>query len=404
LNNERAVLAACICDRKAFDAIGDHIQEGDLTEQGKVVLDAIAEYYDRDAKAARVDTEILARDVSRGLPNPKHQRVFTSLIEGLAGMEVSPGNVVHDFICMSRDSVGNKLSVALASGADTTEVRKLIDEYEKWSEAEDLASDEEMVVRGANIRELVGQHFDQSNLIRMLPSSLNERLDGGMRRGHHVLVFARPEVGKTLFVINLMSGFLRDGHTVLYVGNEDPLPDVVLRVITRLTGMTAHEIQADPDKADELARSVGYNNLVLASMCPGTPKEIEALVLEYKPDIVVVDQLRNLHVSEDNRVIQLEKAATAMRNLGKKHNLLVVSVTQAGDSASGKGVLDMGDVDFSNTGIPSQMDLMIGVGMTQQDEAGGRRTVSLSKNKRTGRHDFFPVHIDPQYNRIRSMG
>ncbi len=404
MNNERAVLAACLVDRRAFDAIGDHIQESDLTEQGRVVLSAIEDYYERDAKATRVDAEILVRDISRGIPNPKHQRVFEQLVTGLNGMEVSPENVVHDFIGMRRDSVGNKLSVALASGADTTEIRTLIDEYEKWSEAERLADDEEMVVRGANIRELVSAHFHQENLIRILPSSLNGRLDGGMRRGHHVLVFARPEVGKTLFVINMMSGFLRDGHTVLYVGNEDPLPDIVMRVITRLTGMTAQEVQADPDKADELARQVGYDNLILASLCPGTPKEIEALVAEYKPDVVVVDQLRNLHLSEDNRVIQLEKAATAMRNLGKKHSLLVVSVTQAGDSASGKGVLDMGDVDFSNTGIQGQADLMVGIGMTQQDESGGRRTISLSKNKRTGRHDFFPVHIDPQLNRIRSMG
>lgn len=404
MNNERAVLAACLADRKAFDAVGDHIREGDLTEQGKVVLDAIAEYYGRDTTAGRVDHEILVRDIHRGLPNPKHQRVFTSLVEGLAGMEVSPANVVHDFICMRRDSVGNQLSVALASGADATEVRTLIAEYEKWSEAEELASEEEIVVRGASVRELVASHFDRSNLVRVLPSSLNERLDGGVRPGHHLLVFARPETGKTLFVINMISGFLRDGRTVLYVGNEDPLPDIVMRVITRLTGMTVGEIENDPDEADRRAREVGYDNLILASLCPGTPREIEELVVEHKPQIVVVDQLRNLHVSEDNRVIQLEKAATAMRNLGKKHGLVVVSVTQAGDSASGKAVLEMGDVDFSNTGIPAQMDLMIGIGMTQQDEAAGRRVISLSKNKRTGRHDYFPVHVDPQFNRVRSMG
>jgi len=404
MSNERGVLAACIADRTAFDRIADHVQDGDLTEQAALVLRAVREYYDRDAAATRVDPEILSREIARGIANPKHQQVFTSMVTDIAGMDVSPSNVVHDFISIRRDAVGARLSVALATGADDEVVRKLIVEYENWCDAETLADEEEMVVKGASVRELVADHFTDAGLIRMLPSSLNERLDGGMRRGHHVVVFARPEVGKTLFVINLMSGFLRDGHTVLYVGNEDPLPDIVMRVITRLTGMSSDEVRADPDKADELARQVGYDNLILASLCPGTPREIEALVLEYKPDIVVVDQLRNLHVHEDNRVIQLEKSATALRNLGKRHNLLVVSVTQAGDSASGKGVLDMGDVDFSNTGIPAQADLMVGLGMSQQDEAAGRRVISLSKNKRTGRHDFFPVHLDQRFNRIRSMG
>ena len=404
MSNERAVLAACVASRPAFDSIADHVSEGDFTEQANLVLRAIREYYARDPAATKVDAEILSREISRGVANPKHQKVFDMMVTDIAGMEVSPGNVVHDFIAMRRDATGAKLSVALATGTDDAVIRKLIAEYEGWAEAETLADDEEMVVKGTNVRELVANHFTDKNLIRMLPSSLNDRLEGGMRRGHHVVVFARPEVGKTMFVINLMSGFLRDGHTVLYVGNEDPLPDIVMRVIARMTNMPSEEIRADPDKADELARQAGYDNLILASLCPGTPREIEGLVLEYKPDVVVVDQLRNLHVHEESRVIQLEKSATAMRNLGKRYDVLVVSVTQAGDSASGKGVLDMGDVDFSNTGIPAQADLMIGIGMSQQDELAGRRVISLPKNKRTGVHGFFPVHVDPKLNRIRSMG
>jgi KaiC/GvpD/RAD55 family RecA-like ATPase len=404
MSNEQAVLAACIADRGAYDKIGDHVQEGDFTEQAAMVLRAVREYYERDGAAVSVDPEMLTREIVRGVANPKHQRVFESLISNIVSLKVSPGNVVHDFIAVRRDAVGAKLSVALASCDDDEVIRKLMDEYEGWCSAEKLADDEEMVVRGASVRELVTSHFTDEGLIRMLPSSLNDRLDGGLRRGHHVVVFARPEVGKTMFVINLMSGFLRDGHTVLYVGNEDPLPDIVMRVISRLTGMVSAEIRASPDKADELARSAGYDNLILAALCPGTPKEIEGLVLEYKPDVVVIDQLRNLHVREESRVIQLEKSATAMRNLGKRHSVLVVSVTQAGDSASGKSVLDMGDVDFSNTGIPAQADLMIGIGMSQQDELSGRRVLSLAKNKRTGRHDYFPVHVEPTINKIRSMG
>ena len=100
---------------------------------------------------------------------------------------------------------------------------------------------------------------------------------------------------------------------------------------------------------------------------------------------------------------KLEKAATAARNLGKSNNVLVVSITQAGDSASGKGPLEMGDVDSSNTGIPAQVDVMVGLGATHDDEQGFRRIVSLPKNKRSGRHEFFPVRIEPQLSNIRSL-
>ena len=404
MNNERTVLAACLRSREAFDKIYDHIGDSDFTEQGKLVVNAMRDYYARDKDATRIDAELLGREISRGIANPKHRRVFEGMVSDIAALEVSPANVVHDLIAIKRETAGARLSVALATGEDINTVRKLVAEFEKWCDAESLAEQTEEIAQGLAVAELVASHFSEAGLIRLLPSGLNDRLDGGLRKGHHVVVFARPEMGKTLFVVNMMAGFLRDGHKVLYVGNEDPLPDIIMRVICRITGMTSEQVRADPDTADARAREVGYDNLVLASLAPGTPREIEGLVLDYGPDVLVVDQMRNLHVHEESRVTQLEKSATAMRNLGKRHNVLVVSVTQAGDSASGKGVLDMGDVDFSNTGIPAQADVMVGIGATQQDEAAGRRIISLPKNKRSGRHDYFPVLIDAQTSRIRSLG
>jgi RecA-family ATPase len=158
----------------------------------------------------------------------------------------------------------------------------------------------------------------------------------------------------------------------------------------------------DPEGADALAREMGYDNLVLASLTPGTPKEIERLIIDHKPDVVVMDQLRNLLVGEENFTRSLERSAQIVRALGKKHNALVLSVTQAGDSASGKSILDMGDVDSSNTGIPAQADVMIGIGMSRDDELQGRRVLSLPKNKAGGNHDSFPVRVDLARSRVYS--
>ena len=63
----------------------------------------------------------------------------------------------------------------------------------------------------------------------------------------------------------------------------------------------------------------------------------------------------------------------------------------------------MGDVDFSNTGIPAQADVMVGIGMDASLEAEGLRTISLPKNKVSGIHDNFPVRITPQLSRITSV-
>lgn len=400
---ERRLLASCIKSRGAFDTIEQFLDRSDFTEQGQLLLQQLHKFYERDPKADVADPELILSAICRELPNPKHHVVFKDMLASLAGMEVSPENAAADYVAVKREKVGNKLASALAAGRPPDVVGPLVEKYQELLESElNPKQKETQVLVGASVMDLVAARNRDGGLIRLFPNSLNERLDGGLLRGHHVVIFARPEVGKTTFVVNSNRGFLRQQLKVLYCGNEDPIEDVVLRHVSCLADMTKHEVIDDPEGADRLARENGYDNLVLASMTPGSPKEIEALVVEHKPDVLVVDQLRNLMVGEENFTRQLERAAQAVRAIGKKHNCLVLSVTQAGDSASGKSILDMGDVDSSNTGIPAQADVMIGIGMSRDDELQGRRVLSLPKNKAGGNHDSFPVRVDLTKSRVLS--
>ena len=400
---ERRLLASLIKSRTAFDKVADHVSREDLTEQGQMILTHVTRYYERDPKAASVDPALLLAGMCRELPNPKHHKVFGGIIDSLVEQEVSPENAVSDYLAVKREKVGNKLATALAAGKAPDEVAPLVERYLELltPELEQQETGGQVYV-GESVASLVAARNREGGVIRIFPRVLTERLDGGCLRGHHVVVFARPEVGKTTFVINAIYGFLKQSLKVLYVGNEDPLDDIVLRAVSRLSDLTKHEIIDDPDAADRLARENGYDNLVLASMTPGTPKEIEALVIEHKPDVVVVDQLRNIIVGEENFTRSLERVAQMLRAIGKRHNALMISVTQAGDSASGKSILDMGDVDSSNTGIPAQADVMIGIGMSRDDEMQGRRVISLPKNKPGGNHDSFPVRVDLQRSKVLS--
>lgn len=398
--SERNLIGAFIASREAFDRIAEHLEEGDLTEQARVIVNHLESYYSRDPEAAHADPDLLARDVSRSMSNPKHRETFDHLIKGISAEQVSPANVVHDYISVKREAVGHRLASMLAAGRAPEEVRPMIALYEDWATAQDLDEEEDEVWQGASVADLVRTSYEEGALTELWPPALNERLDGGLLPGHHVVLFARPEMGKTMFLVNAIAGFLSQERTVLYIGNEDPLADVVIRVVSRLTGMTKHDILADPDTADAGARANGYDNLILASLTPGSPREIEALCVKYKPDVLMIDQLRNLNTGDENFVIKMDRAAQAARNLGKKHDMVVLSVTQAGDSASGRAVLDMGDCDFSNTGVPASCDVMIGMGATSDDEAMGRRVLTLCKNKRGGNHDAIPVNVDPHTSSI----
>lgn len=403
MNYERNILAAIIQSREAWNLIAGRLGEEDLTEHGGIILQAVRSYYDKDSDAQACDKELLVNAISRKLSNPKHREMFTNLVNEIVAEKVSPANVMADYFAMKREDAGSRLASALLSKREG-EVDDLLEEYERWKDPQDdEGNNDEEVVSGLSVMELVTERLSQTNLIKVLPRALNDKLDGGLLPGNHLILFARPEMGKTMMVINMMAGFVRQEKKVLYVGNEDPLSDIIMRMVCRLTGKTKAEVVAGPEAADTEARERGYGNIIFAGMAPGTPREIEKLMRQFEPDVVMIDQLRNLSMKEDNTVVKLERAATAVRTLGKRYGAAIISVTQAGDSASGKAVLDMGDVDFSNTGIPAAADVMVGLGATHDDEAAERRVISLPKNKRGGDHGFFPVSIDRMRNKVVSL-
>ena len=400
---EKQILASAMQDRDAYEAVVMHVGHADFSEQGWVIWEGIRTYYDNDSGSKCIDGPLLAASITRLIAADKHKEMFERLVHSLGELEVSPANVVVDLIETKRDVAGKQLAQAIVSGRHEWD---LLSAYQTLLEADalpDEAEDDE-ARQGFSVAELVAERFDQSNLIRVLPTSLNDRLDGGVKRGHHIVLFARPEMGKTMMTIEMMSGFARQGLVVLYIGNEDPLDDITMRVVNRLSGMTKPQVMADPNKADAAAREAGYENIILQSLAPGTAREITKLIEKYKPDVLVLDQLRNLNMHQDNYVLALEQAAKQARQWAKRYSCVVVSVTQAGDSASGKAVLDLGDVDYSNTGIPAQADLMIGMGQTSTHAANGEIVLSLPKNKISGNHEYFACSVEPQLSKINSLG
>lgn len=399
--NERKILAAFMQSREAWSQAASYVDpDKDMSPEASIILKHINEFYEADENAKLCDSEILIARIERSIPSNKVSKVVTGLVAGLSQAETSGTNVAKEIIALRANSIGLEIASRLASGKSGPDVLRLMSEYSDVLSRTSLDAADEDEVQGLPVKDLIGVHFNREGLIRLSPPSLNELCDGGARPGHHIVVFAPTEMGKTLFTINLVSGFLEQGLRVLYVGNEDPAADILMRVITRLTERNKYDVQKYPDKAQAVLDKRNYDKLVVASLAPGTFPRIHRLIEKYDPQVLVLDQLRNLDVAVDSRTQALERAATEARNTAKRFNLLVVSVTQAADSASGRAVLSRGDVDSSNVGIPGQADLMIGIGATEEMEAKGFRAITPVKNKLSGRHETLTVTFDPTISKV----
>lgn len=386
---EVKLLKAVYSNNKAYHKVASIVEPGVLSDIGQILFDAARHYYERDSKAESIDYELVEQDLEKNYP--RHASSLTAALSNIKHLDVSVPNVLHSYVATKLESVGHQMTEAIASG-NKEQLDELVEEYQKYSNGA-LEEDERRIYNKHSVHDIAASTSGHA-LIPVFPTSFAEQLDGGVVRGSHLLIFGRPDSGKTMVAITNVVGLLKEGYRVLYVGNEDPDDQMLMRLICALTGKSKIDVVKDPTKAEALAYQHGYENLIFAGLAPGTMGEIKHLIEEYSPDVVFIDQLRNLNMWEANKVLQLEKAAQQARTLGKQYGVTVFSITQAGDSAENKLVLDMGDVDFSNTGIPGQMDLMIGVGVDEVSRRHDQVMLSVCKNKINGNYFHTPVKIN----------
>ena len=81
----------------------------------------------------------------------------------------------------------------------------------------------------------------------------------------------------------------------------------------------------------------------------------------------------------------------------------MLTVHQAGDSADGRRVLRMGDLEWSNTAIQAAIDVLIGYGADDDLDAKNQRMLSLPKNKRGGTHDRISLECRVQRAKLSGL-
>ena len=404
---ERELICYALSSRNDYDLITEHIKvkKKDKTYSAEfdVVIHRIGEYYARDSDAQSVDVNVLGMQIEETVRSEKLVSRLKEYLSEAVAASVSVPNVREVVVLAKEQEVADKLAQELLSGF-TPKAKELYAELQELRSTLSLDEDEEDdVLNCVDLAELMESEYDPTNVIEIYPKSLNDRLDAGARKGHHIILLAPVNAGKTACCVNIGSGVAYKGKKVMHLINEDRAQDVYVRYVSNLSGMTKHEIRDDPQGANEKARARGLDNVFVKDIKPGTPEQIKHFIKKYEPEVVIVDQLRNLQMKAENRTNQLESAATAMRNIAKQDNVLMISVTQAADSARNKLVLDSGDVDSRNVGLPAQADLLLGIGLDEAAKAEGIRWLSLIKNKIGGVEDHFAVKINTLLSRYTNV-
>lgn len=357
----------------------------------------IEEWYETDPDAERVDSVLLITQVEQQYP--RHAEALTQAIKSLAGRE-SPENFRKVLLEGQRQVLREEMIMKLAD-RDDAGYAALALEYEALGE---LTVDEDDYV-GTDPAELY-RDVVEGECIPLGIQELNDCMRGGPLKGQHIVLFGRPEMGKSLLALNALATAAWAGYRVGYWENEDDIAVTQMRAVQAITGATEGEVCAGvrEDGSDirlDLSDAGWYDRIFFKESSGGTLPEIRAWIQKHELDLCIINQLSNLDARErDNRTLELGALAQGSRAIGRQTKCTMVDVHQAGESAEGRRVLRMSDLEWSNTAMQATYDIMIGMGADQDAQNMGQRVLTFCKNKRGGTHDRVLVRVDKTRNLI----
>jgi replicative DNA helicase len=228
---------------------------------------------------------------------------------------------------------------------------------------------------------------------------------GGIGDGNLMIVFARPETGKTAFWVSLVSspdGFAEQGAKVHAFINEEPAVRTQMRAISCYTGMTREEIVENIEIANGKWDLI-KENIQLYDTVDWTMDDIDSHCEKHKPDIIVIDQLDKVNISgiyarSDEK---LRAIYTSAREIAKRRKCAIIAISQASNDAHNKRHMDFNMMENSRTGKAAEADLIIGVGKAPDTNGQENmdRSLCISKNKINGYHGIIDAKIYREISR-----
>lgn len=378
---EPKLLAAAMSSRDAYARVAPHMQDGDFSPPGQFWWKLIGEWYERDRASQSVDSAAIS-DLGRSRSTGKQRDAVAGFLSDVLGSssDISAANAAQVALELKRHNVGMELAAAIAAG-DAKKQQKLTPLFAELVQATELTGKKKAVsYEWAPGVDEIDAVVGDDNRVPLAPSRLNTRIDGGALPSTHILLFGRPEMGKSTFAINFAVQAAKRDLRVLYVSNEDSVYKLKQRARARGTGMTVRESTAERrEEAIQLYKERGLDDrLAFLKMNHASVADLRRPIEEWEPDVLVLDQIRNL-AGQAETVQRLDENGQLVRELLGEYSLIGLSIAQA---SAGTGPWPrLEDMDSSKTGLPGSADLALGLGATDDMLSRGQRNLSICKNK-----------------------
>lgn len=255
------------------------------------------------------------------------------------------------------------------------------------------------------------QHTIKSPGVRWRLDCLNRSM-GPLRDGDFGFVFARPESGKTTFLADQITYFAEQAtRPIVWFNNEEQGEKVRLRTFQASLAKTTDQIWSDKQKNLEEYRRRTQGLLRIYDDANIHKNEVEAIVAEVRPQLIVFDQIDKIKGFDADRPdLVYGRIYQWARELAKR-GMAVIGVCQADGTGEGVRWLTMAHVAEAKTSKQAEADWILGIGRSNETGTEEIRYFNISKNKLLGdqhtdpneRHGRFEVYMRPQIARYEDL-
>lgn len=428
---EQILLKKMLYTGEFFSKVIPIIKPQYFTSQGCSKIFYLLQQYYHDYKQIPTITELAAQ--VKNVPNVELRKAIVEEIRAINTTELVENT--EFMIKETVDFVKNAIfTEALIIGSDAITEKdedKILKSKMLMEEMSKISIDSDLGLDFEDIEAMI--EYYQNKLVGILSQhlELNKRLGTGFLPGTLSIIMAASGIGKSLLMTDLVSGNIKEfqipmtniikpAQNVLLVSMEMEDKEIMKRVHANALGLPINKLTTiSPDTIriahEKLYKDNKIGKFFIKDYPTGTfsPLMLDALLDNYKTelgvefDIVYLDYLgimkSDLITPNAGLYSYIKSIVEETRSIAKKRRIPIVSASQLNRSATGAN-LDIGAVDNDSVsdsiGTVQTADFIMFLLQNPKMKEEGIMTAKVTKNRFTGRTDYWDMNIDYEHMRF----